>query len=507
MGAPAQYSRGMTFREGAIRATAWTAIQNWGSQGIGFATFVILARLLPPESFGQVAYVAVFFGFSLILVNGGFPQAIVQREDLAPEHLDTAFWSNAGIALALMSAVLLGADTLAGWIGDPEMAPLMRWLSPSLVLGALSGTQQAVLRRRLQMRPLALRAMVASALGGLVGVGMAVGGYGVWSLVGQNLAGAGIGVVVLWTSSEWRPHLRFSRSHFMDLFRFGRSLVGTAALFFVSNRSDRFLIGGLLGSTALGLYVVGDRALGFVLRTIEGTINTVGLPVFSRIQQEPERARSAYYQALRVNSIVTFPIYLALIALAPEMIVALVGDRWLPAAPVVRVLSVLGITQTMQLLAVPIINAMGKPAWGMGIAAASALLVLGGVLLAIPYGITAVAGAVALRGLLVLPLLLYCVRRLIGIEIGALFGLYWAPMSAALILGGVAVGLDRAMVTSVPLHIRLVLTSLGAGIAYLGALRILAPETFQEAGDLMLSALPRSLRDRIPGLGGGGQRR
>ena len=229
----------------------------------------------------------------------------------------------------------------------------------------------------------------------------------------------------------------------------------------------------------------------------------------NQYSQKLASAAGAYYQALRVNSIVTFPIYLALIALAPEMIVALVGDRWLPAAPIVRLLSILGITQTMQLLAVPIINAMGKPVWGMGIAAASALLVVGGCLLAIPYGITAVAGAVALRGLLVLPLLLYCVRRLIGIEVGVLFGLYWAPMSAAVILGVVAVGLDRAMATSVPLHLRLVLASLGAGVTYLGALRVLAPETFQEAGDLMLSALPRSLRDRIPGLGlgGGGQRR
>ena len=499
----------MKLREDAIRATTWTAIQNWGSQGIGVATFVILARLLPPESFGLVAYAGVLFGFSLILVNGGFPQALVQREDLAPEHLDTAFWSNAGVAVALMSAVLLSADTLAGWMGDPEMAPLMRWLSPSLVLGALSGTQQAVLRRRLQMRPLALRATVASALGGLVGIGMAVSGYGVWSLVGQNLANAGIGVVVLWTSSEWRPHLRFSRSHFLDLFRFGRSLVGAAVLFFVGDRSDRFLVGSFLGPTALGLYVVGGRALHFVLRTVEGTFNAVGLPVFSRIQQEPERARSAYYRAMRVNSAITFPIYLATIALAPEMIVALVGDQWLPAVPIVRLLALLGITQTMQVLAVPILNAMGKPGWAVGIAAASAVLVLGGVLLAVPFGITAVAGAVALRGLLVLPLLLYCVRRLIGIEVGALFELYWPPMSAALILAVVAVGLDRAMVTSVPLHVRLVLASLGAGISYLIALRILAPGPFREVGDLIVSALPRPLRDRIPArsVSEGGQRR
>ena len=116
----------MKLREAAIRATTWTAIQNWGSQGVGFATFVILARLLPPESFGQVAYAGFFFAFSLILVNGGLPQALVQREDLEPEHLDTAFWSNVAVAVVLTSVVMLAADALAGWIGDPKMASLMR---------------------------------------------------------------------------------------------------------------------------------------------------------------------------------------------------------------------------------------------------------------------------------------------------------------------------------------------------------------------------------------------
>jgi O-antigen/teichoic acid export membrane protein len=324
----------MRLRQLAVDAVVWTGIRNWGSQASSFLVFLVLARLLPPEAFGLVAFAATLLAFAQIVINQGFALAIVQRERLDPEHIDTAFWTGIGLSLVLVAFVVGLAEPIAALAGEPELAPLLPWLSLGILLGSLSAVHVALLQRELRFRLLTLRTLVASTIGGLTGVAMALSGFGVWSLVGQQLTTMGVSVLVLWTSSDWRPGIRVSRTHFGDLFQFGISIVGSNIARFFARRSDRLLIGYLLGPAELGIYVIAFRTVDALIDLVNASLRQVAVPVFSRMQGDPTRLLRALYSATRTTSLVSFPAFAGLAALAPELVPALFGSQWEASIPI-----------------------------------------------------------------------------------------------------------------------------------------------------------------------------
>jgi len=203
----------MSLREQAVKGVVWSGIQNWGSSLLSVGVFLVLARLLDAQAFGLVALASAFTGLMVIFLRQGFSRAIIQRSDLQPGHLDTAFWINIAGGVVLTGAGMALAGLVSSVYGEPQLTPVIRWLSVGFLASALSATQEAVLQRRLNFKGLAMRSLVASLAGGVVGVGMAVSGFGLWSLVGQNLCAGLVGVVVLWRASEWRPGFNVSRKH------------------------------------------------------------------------------------------------------------------------------------------------------------------------------------------------------------------------------------------------------------------------------------------------------
>ncbi len=147
-----------------------------------------MARLLDAEVFGLVAMALIVVGFAEVLIRQSITVALIQRQQLEPGHSDAAFWSLLALAAGLTLGIVALADLVAQVYAISQVADLLRWLSPTLLLVALSAVPVAILRRKLQFRLLAVRTTLGVIAGGAVGITMAVMGYGVWSLVGQRLA-------------------------------------------------------------------------------------------------------------------------------------------------------------------------------------------------------------------------------------------------------------------------------------------------------------------------------
>src|SRR5215216_4126790 len=166
----------------AVRGLAWTMLRSVSSRVIGSVVFVVLARLLDPKAFGTFALASVFVVLISLLVESGFGEALIQRKEVTPRDLNTAFLvSNVtGVGLALLMTACSGP--LSALFDQPELGPVLRVLSLVFVFAALASVPQALLKRELAFQKIALRGLVATLVGGAVGVAMAFAGFGVWSL-------------------------------------------------------------------------------------------------------------------------------------------------------------------------------------------------------------------------------------------------------------------------------------------------------------------------------------
>ena len=171
----------MELKQKAVRGVLWSGTQIWGARAVSFVIFVILSRLLNPEAFGLVALATLFITFVQAFQDQGFGDAIVQREDLLVDHLDTAFWTNLAFGIALTLISVAGSGFIATLFHEPQLTLIIRWLSLSFVLAGLSGVQAALLRRHLAFRELALREILALVISGIIGVILRFMGFGVWS--------------------------------------------------------------------------------------------------------------------------------------------------------------------------------------------------------------------------------------------------------------------------------------------------------------------------------------
>ena len=192
----------MDIRKKTTTAVIWSAAQGWGGQLIAFVVYALLARYLEPRDFGLVAMAGVFIAFTQVFVDQGLSIAIVQRDELTASHLDTAFWTNIGAGLGLAALCAILAKFIGALYQQPELVPVLQVLSLVLLINSFCSVQSSLLRRRLEYKPLATATLSGTLSGGIVGVGMAISGYGIWSLVGQQLTARSVQLIMLWVAQR-----------------------------------------------------------------------------------------------------------------------------------------------------------------------------------------------------------------------------------------------------------------------------------------------------------------
>ena len=333
---------------------------SWGQRGVATLVTFVLAALLGPRNFGIVAIALVYIVLIQGLLEQGIQTTLIQREDLEPEHLDSAFWMN--IAWCL---VLTGASVAAsGWWADandlPELASVIVVLSLIIPLQGLMLVQQAVLQRSMRFKELGVAANIAAVVGGALGLVMAVLGAGVWALVGQQLATEAVTLALMWAASDWRPRFRFSRSHARSLLGFSTNVFVANMAGFVNRRADALLMGLFFGPVVVGIYRLADRIVDVLLELTMRPVGLVSLPHFSRLQNDPERLRETVVACLRATFLLTVPALLVLAACS-EQVLGLIGEEWVPGATALALLCVVGIAKGLVFFTGPLLFALARP--------------------------------------------------------------------------------------------------------------------------------------------------
>jgi polysaccharide transporter, PST family len=417
----------------------WTFLMTWGDRAFGLVFTMLLAAILGPRDFGIVALALIYIALVQLFNEGGVQTAIVQREKLEGEHLDSAFWMNLALCLVLAAVSFLLAGWWAGLNGVPELEDVVKVLSVLLVVQGLTIVPLAVFQREMRFKALAIRETAAVIVGGALGLTLALRDAGVWALVAQQLGFAGTQVVLLWTMSAWRPGLNFSRGHARDIVGFSSGVFLANLGGFLNRRADALLMGIFFGPVAVGLYRLADRFMDNLLEVTMRPIGYVSLPFFSRLQNDRPALREAVASCVRTTLILTVPA-MAVLAACSDFIMAVMGPDWEPAADVLKLLALVGIGKAVVFFTGPLLFAVARPhlravmLWVLAVLSAGIVLLVGWLLTDSSSADQAFGMAVSRAAFflaIVIPVNIAVVCWITGLRPRRFVRWVWTPLTAA----------------------------------------------------------------------------
>jgi O-antigen/teichoic acid export membrane protein len=316
----------------------WSAIERFSLQGVRFAIGVVLARVLTASDFGTIGMLSIFLGVSQVFIDCGFSSALIRQVEVTKEDYGTAFTVNLAISVAAYAVLFAAAPRVEAFYGMEGLGSVMRAVSATLVVNALFTVQKVKLTRAVDFKTQSKVSLGAAVASGVLGIGLAYGGCGVWSLVWQSIANSVLNFVLLTALTRWMPVPAFDRESFRRLFGFGSRLLVASLVHAVYTNLYNLFIGKKYTAGDLGQYAQADRLSRFPSQNVEGVLQRVTFPLLSQLQDEPERLRAIYIKYLGIACFAVFPMMMGLAAVARPLVVLMLGEKWLPCVPMLQVL-------------------------------------------------------------------------------------------------------------------------------------------------------------------------
>jgi O-antigen/teichoic acid export membrane protein len=324
----------------AVGGMVWTA---WGSGATGVlkvVVLVLLTRLLSPVEFGVVGAALIVIGFSLIFSQLGLGPALVHRPVLEPRHVSTAFYASTGFGFLVAALVWLLAPWIGAFFRMDQLVPVVRTLALVFPIAGLSTVAENLAQRDLRFRLLANADVLGYGLGyGLVGVVLALMGWGVWALVTAQLTQAAFRAAILLRSAPPRFRPAPTWPCFRELMVYGAGLSTARIGVLLAQQADNLVVGRWLGAVALGLYSRAYHLMSVPTALLGDVLDRVLFPVMARVQDDPRRLTSAYLQGTAIAGLLTLPAGVVVAVLAPELIAVVMGSRWTGVVPPFQVLA------------------------------------------------------------------------------------------------------------------------------------------------------------------------
>jgi len=463
------------------------------SQGIQFVVqsvaTVVLARLLTPADFGLVAMVTALTGLAQAFADVGLSEATIQRQDINHDQVSTLFWINVAVGFGLMLATIAAGPVLAWFYGQPRLTYVACLVSVTFLVGGLRVQPDAILKRQMKFRALAIRDIVASTLGVGVAVTTALLGGGYWALVALPLTSNLTQMTLSWVMVNWRPCLPRRGAKVGSLVAFGGNVAVSYFIYNANRSADGVLIGWYWGSGPLGLYSKAFNLLMLPLRPLSSPVASVVIPTFSRTQADPERFARYYLRAINLTTWVMAPVFGFLFVAAHPVIALVLGRQWGGAAPVFQILTMAALGQLLLDSTLWLFVSRGESARLLRLMLVISPVLIGSFAIGLRFGIKGVAlsGSVTLLG--ILPWVLKYAFQGTLLNLRRLAAALVCPISPA-VVGIFLAELGLWVVTPQRILAQLLVAVLGFAAAYL--LSLLVPAVRKQL--LSLRALSDEMR-------------
>lgn len=301
-------------------------------KGLGLIISIVLARLLSPTEFGQIALVMVFINLSIVLIDSGLGAALVQNKTTSNTDYSTVFYISVTIALIMIAILWLTAPFIGNFYNDQAIVTPLRVYSFSLLIGACKSILVAKMQREMRFKQMMWCNLVACILSGSVGVVMAYEGYGIWALIAYYFSSSLIACILLLFITKWHPMLTFSIQRAKTLFSFGWKMLVSGFLCSIYNDIRALVIGKVYSPADLGYYNRGQQFPDIISHTLDNAIQSVMFPVMSQEQDDHVRIKKTLHKTISLGAFIIMPLMLGLAAIAEPFIELLLTDKWLPCS-------------------------------------------------------------------------------------------------------------------------------------------------------------------------------
>ena len=338
----------------------WRFAERCGAQLVTFIVSIVLARILMPDDYGTVALVTVFTTIMQVFVDSGLSTALIQKKDADDLDFSSVFYFNFVVCIILYLIMFFAAPVIASFYNIPELTPIVRVISLTIVISGVKGVQQSYVSRNMLFKRFFYATLGGTIFSAFLGIAMAYAGFGVWAIVAQQLYNTAIDTLILWITVKWRPKLMFSWERLKGLLGFGWKLLCSALLDTGYNNLRNLLIGKIYSSSDLAFYNQGDKFPKLIVSNINTSIDSVLLPAMSNEQDSRDRVKSMTRRSIMVSCYIMAPLMIGLACCASNIVTVVLTEKWLPCVFFLQIFCITYMFYPIHTANLSAINALGR---------------------------------------------------------------------------------------------------------------------------------------------------
>lgn len=349
-----------SLKKKTLKGTIWSTIERFSVQAIQFIVMIFMARILTPADYGIVGMITIFIAISQSLIDSGFSQALIRKQDRNQIDYSTVFFFNIFVGIILYFILFFCAHPISRFYNEPILIPVTRIIAISLPLNSFAVVQRAILTIKIDFKTQAKATLAAALATGAVGLSMAYTGWGVWALVWSQIANTFVNVFLLWMFAHWRPTWQYSWNSFKELFNFGSKLLISGLIDTIYRNVYLIVIGKIFKASDLGYYTRAQQFSNFSSINLTGILQRVTYPVLCTIQDQDEHLQDVYRKLIRISAFVVFPLMTGMAGVAKPMIVSILTEKWLYAAILLVPICLSGMWYPIHALNINLLQVKGR---------------------------------------------------------------------------------------------------------------------------------------------------
>ena len=322
----------ISLKDKTVSGVGWSAADAFLGQGVTFLVGILLARILSPAEYGLIGIVTIFTTILTGIVDSGFSNALIRKKSVSKDDYNTMFITNLVFSILLFILLYFCAPLIAHFFARQELVNLVRIMGLILIFQALSLVQNTILVKRIDFKTKTKASVISAIISGVIGIGMAYTGFGVWALVGQLLSKQLLYTVCLWIFNRWWPNFSFSIDCFRYMWGFGWKLMISGLLNNIWNQLYQVVVGKCYSPATLGQYSRSKEYASIFSSNLTSVVQRVSYPVLAEVQDDQERMLFAYRRVIKTTMFVTAVLMISLGAISEPFIFCLIGPQWHEAA-------------------------------------------------------------------------------------------------------------------------------------------------------------------------------